>query len=170
MKKQYLLIVILIGVLQSLNAQSNSEPPYKRFPTVPPFNLLQPDSTTFTKDSLQKGKPVLLMYFSPTCDHCQHQVKDMISQSDSFKDIQIILATYSPMNELVDFINTYALTRFAELKAGRDTRYMLQPFYKISGLPYQALYDKSGNLMTTFEGNVKVDHVLSAFQKKDQGM
>ena len=170
MKKHLLLLIVLTVAIQSLIAQSNNEPPFKRFPTVPPFALLQPDSTTFTKDSMQKGKPVLLMYFSPTCDHCQHQVEDMIRQSDSFKNIQIIMATYSPMNELIDFMNTYALNRFPNLKAGRDTKYMLQPFYKISGLPYQALYDTSGNLITTFEGNVKVDQVLSAFQKKDQGL
>ncbi len=169
MKKQ-LLLLLLIGCFQALFAQAGNEPPYKRFPTVPPFNLLQPDSVTVSKETLAKGKPVLIMYFSPTCDHCQHQVEDMIKQSDAFKDIQIIMATYSPMNELVDFMNTYALNRFPLLKAGRDTKYMLQPFYKISGLPYQALYDKKGNLITTFEGNVKVDQVLQAFQKKDQGL
>jgi hypothetical protein len=37
----------------------------------------------------------------------------------------------------------------------------------MTGLPYQALYDAKGNLVTTYEGNVKIDTVLNALKKKD---
>jgi hypothetical protein len=48
---------------------------------------------------------------------------------------------------------------------GRDTKFFLPPFFKIQNLPFQALYDKSGKLITTFEGNVKIDKLLAAFNK-----
>jgi thiol-disulfide isomerase/thioredoxin len=168
--KQYLFFAVFLLFGYSIRAQTNTEAPFKRFPTLPPFNLLGADSTRLTKDSLQKNKQTLIMYFSPTCEHCQHQMEDMIKYAEDLKDIQIIMATYSPMNELTDFINQYTLNRFPNIRTGRDTQYMLQPFYKIAGLPYQALYDASGNLITTFEGNVKIEKLLLAFEKKDQAL
>ncbi len=168
--KKYVLALVLMFSAFTLFSQGSPEPPFKRFPTVPPFSLLRADSTTITRDSLQKDLPTLIMYFSPTCEHCQHQMDDMITHAEKLKNIQIVMATYSPMNELTDFINQYALHRFPNIRTGRDTKYMLQPFYTIKGLPYQALYDASGNLITTFEGNVKMEKLLSAFQKKDQAL
>ena len=51
-------------------------------------------------------------------------------------------------------------------KMGRDEKFFLPPFYKIRNLPYLALYDKKGNLITTFEGTQKIDTILAAFDKK----
>jgi cytochrome oxidase Cu insertion factor (SCO1/SenC/PrrC family) len=164
--RNLLLVFLALATLTS-SAQTDNEPAYKRFPTVPPLSLLSPDSTTFSKDNLSKNKPTIIMYFNPLCDHCQHQMEDMIRRMDEFAGIQIVLATYAPMNELTDFIAKYNLAKYPNISSGRDTKYMLQPFYKMTGLPYQALYDAKGNLVTTYEGNVKIDTVLNSLKKKD---
>lgn len=83
---------------------------------------------------------------------------------DDLKEIQIILATYRPMEELVTFQNNYKLQEYSNIQAGRDTKYFIQPFYRIKNLPYLALYDKEGNLVKTFEGNVKVDELIKALE------
>jgi thiol-disulfide isomerase/thioredoxin len=166
MRNLFLVIMITIAANAAI-AQTENEPAYKRYPTFPPLTLLRADSTFLTKDDLGKDKPTIIMYFNPLCDHCQHQVEDMIKRMDEFNGIQIVMATYAPMNELTDFIEKYNLSRYSNISTGRDTKYFLQPFYKIGGLPYQALYDAKGNLITTFEGNVKIDSVLTSLKKKD---
>ena len=83
---------------------------------------------------------------------------------NDLKKIQFILATYQPMEELVAFQNKYKLNEYSNIQAGRDTKYFLQPFYRIKNLPYLALYNKKGNLITTFEGNVTVDKLVEAFR------
>jgi thiol-disulfide isomerase/thioredoxin len=165
--RKLLAFLILMWCMSAVIAQTENEAPYKRFPTVPPFTLLKVDSTVITKEMLASKKPTLIMYFNPGCEHCQHQMEAIIEHKDEFKNIQIVMATYAPMNELSDFIEKYKLTELPNISLGRDTKYMLQPFYKIGGLPYQALYDANGNLLTTFEGNVAIDNVLTAFKKKD---
>jgi peroxiredoxin len=165
--KRWMAVVAMMCLIFSVSGQTDSEPAYKRFPTVPPLNLLKADSTILTKESLKKDQPTIIMYFSPLCEHCQHQMEDMIQHMDELKSVQIVMATYSPMNELTDFINKYNLPAYQNILSGRDTKYLLQPFYKIGGLPFQALYDSAGNLITTFEGNVKIDVLLKAFKKKD---
>jgi thioredoxin-related protein len=62
----------------------------------------------------------------------------------------------------------YRIFEHANIKMGRDEKFFLAPFYKIRNLPYLALYDKKGNLITTFEGNQKADTILNAFNKKRQ--
>ena len=100
------------------------------------------------------------MYFSPECHHCQRQMEDMLARMDDLKKVQIVLATYRPMEELIAFANKYQLQKHPNIQAGRDTKYFIQPFYRIKNLPYLALYDKKGKLITTFEGNVSVDRLI----------
>lgn len=101
-----------------------------------------------------------MMYFSPECHHCQRQMEDILSRMDDLKKVQIVLATYRPMEELIAFGNKYKLQQYPNVHAGRDTKYFIQPFYRIKNLPYLALYDKKGKLITTFEGNVSVDRLI----------
>ena len=165
--RKWICFFVLSACIFSATAQTENDPPYKRFPTVPPFSLLAVDSTLITKDNLASNKPTIVMYFNPGCEHCQHQMEDMILHKEALKEFQIVMATYAPLNELADFINKYKVAEFPNIRAGRDTKYMLQPFFKIGGLPYQALYDADGKLITTYEGNVKIDTMLGAFKKKD---
>jgi hypothetical protein len=72
-------------------------------------------------------------------------MEDMLGRIDDLKHVQIILATYRPMEELIAFQNKYKLPEHSNIQAGRDTKYFIQPFYRIKNLPYLALYDKKEN-------------------------
>lgn len=132
----------------------------KLFPTL---QLLQVDSSTLTSGML-KRQPTLIMYFSPTCDHCQHQMDDMLAQAKALKHIQVVLATYQPFDEMVTFYHKYQLAKHSNYRLGRDVNFILPPFYDIRNLPFLALYNKEGKLITSFEGNVKVDKLIKAFE------
>jgi len=178
MKKAFLAIAILVysSVLfaqqpatanTTATDQANAEPPFKRFPTLPPFRLLKLDSSTYlTKEDVKKNHRTIIMYFSPDCDHCKHQTESILADFKKFKDIEIIMATYQPFEELKEFNEHYRMAEHPNIKMGRDEKFFLPPFYKIRNLPYLALYDKKGNLVTTFEGTQKIDTILAAFDKK----
>ena len=165
MRKTFLILSLLVG-LAAFSQTDSISPAYLRFPTVPPFQLLQVDSSsTFTKDDLKKNQQVLLMYFSPDCEHCQHQTEDILQNIKSFKKVQIVMATYQPFESMKSFYEKYQLAKY-NIHLGRDTKFTLPPFFKIQSLPFMALYDKKGNLITTFEGNQKVNKILKAFGKE----
>jgi len=167
--KNRLLLLILAFTVKLAFAQTlpPDSPSYKRFPSIPPFTILQTDSTNLTKDNLKHHQPTLIMYFSPDCEHCKHQWAEMEKKMKELKKYQIVMVTYQPFNEMVDFYNEHKIAGYPNIKMGRDTKFFLPPFFKIKSLPFQALYDKKGELITTFEGNVGVDKVLAAFTKKD---
>jgi hypothetical protein len=162
--KNWICVLALLMAYEQGYCQQDTTALFIRFPEVPPFTLLKTDSGLITKQGLKKNLPVLLMYFSPDCRHCRHQLEDMLNRINELKKIQIILATYRPMEELALFQEKYKLHEYPNIQAGRDTKYFIQPFFKIKNLPYLALYNKKGNLITTFEGNVKVDSLVEAFQ------
>jgi len=177
MKKVFLAVALLAFSSTILFAQQPApqqatpdqanEAPYLRFPTIPPFHLLKLDSTSYlTKEDVKKNRRTIIMFFSPDCDHCKHQTESILQDFSKFKDIEIIMATYQPFEELKEFNTHYRLFEHPNMKLGRDEKFFLPPFYKIRNLPYLALYDKKGNLITTFEGTQKIDTILAAFDKK----
>lgn len=149
-------------------AQKDSmDAPYRKFPGIPPFDLLKTDSSThLTKADINVKHKTLLMFFSPECTHCQHQTEDMLAAIDSLKDIQIVMATYQPFEEMVDFNQKYSIEKYSNIKLGRDTKYFLPPYYRMKSLPFLALYDKKGNFIASFEGNQKIAKLLEAFDSK----
>jgi peroxiredoxin len=166
MKNRLFLLILAFTVkLASAQTLPPDSPAYKRFPSIPPFTIMQADSSNLTKDNL-KHQPTLIMYFSPDCDHCKHQWAEMEKQMDELKKYQIVMVTYQPFGEMVDFYKEHKIAGYSNVKMGRDTKFFLPPFYKIKSLPFQALYDKKGELITTFEGNVDITKVLKAFTRK----
>jgi thiol-disulfide isomerase/thioredoxin len=171
MKKWLVLFVVLL-CFHSLRAQQSApvpslQPAYLRFPTVPPFKLLEVDSATWlTKDDIKKNHETLIVFFSPDCPHCKHQTEDILAAKNKFNDIEIVMATYQPFGEMKAFYAYYRIGDHPNIKMGRDEKYTLPPFYKMTNLPYLALYDKKGNLITTFEGNQTVGTILDAFGSK----
>jgi thioredoxin-related protein len=171
MKKLYPIIILAISVNFLFAQQSgtvDSQPDYLKNPTIPAFNLLKLDSSTYlTREDIKKHHLTMIMFFSPTCDHCKHQTRDILESMDRFKDIEIVMATYQPFGEMRDFYKSFKIGDHPNIKMGRDEKFALPVYYKIKNLPFLALYDKKGNLITTFEGNQKVDTLLNAFSNKE---
>ena len=139
MKTSFLIIIALL--LNSIAyAQTDSiVAPYKRFPNLPPFKILLTDSSTyFTKDDLDKKKAVMIMLFSPDCEHCQHETEDIITHIDEFKKTQIVMTTMLPFDKMVEFYKKNDLKRFDNIVVGRDIGFYFPVFYDVHNLPFLA--------------------------------
>lgn len=156
-------ILFLLGGI-AVKAQRDSLP-YQRFPDVPPFQLLATDSVTIiTKNNLKAGQPVLLMYFSPDCDHCQKQMELILSSIDSLKNVDIVLATSQPLSGMKEFALKYKLADHSNMYIGRDIKYILPPFYNIHRLPFLALYNSKGKLISTFQAGATGEMLVEKFK------
>ena len=152
---------------QPATDSANANAPFMRFPTIPPIHLLKLDSASYlSKDDIKKNRKTIIMFFSPDCEHCKHQTEAILADFKDFKDIEIVMATYQPFSEMKDFNTHYRIFDHPNIHLGRDEKYTLPPFYRIRNLPYLALYDKKGKLITTFEGTQKVETLLDAFKVK----
>ena len=164
--KQFLISALLLAFSSALIAQKDTTAPYKQYPTFPPIELVKMNNHHLKKKDIKSNQASMIFYFSPECDHCRKQMDDMMKRMNDFKKIQIVMVTFQPMDQLVKFYKDYKLEKFDNIQAGRDTKFLLPPYYRIRSLPYLALYDKKGKLITTYEGNVKVETLLKDYSKK----
>lgn len=158
-----MILCCFLGLNLFSNAQEVNIPPYKRHPNVPPFEITTVHKKVITKNDLT-AKPTVVMFFSPSCDHCQRQIRDLQNVYDQLKEFEFVLACYVKPAELVKFIEEYDMNKYPLFKVGIDTKYILPPFYNIKSLPFIALYDKKGKLIQVKEGNMKVDDMIKALK------
>jgi thioredoxin-related protein len=164
--KTRLLFLFFCFIALAAQSQTQPDPPYKRFPTIPPLKLLLTDSTTiFTDKDLKKNKPLFFILFSPDCEHCQKETEELIQKIDSFKNIQIVMATFMTVDKIRPFYENYKLHRFPNIVVGYDTQHMLATYYRISFTPFLAFYDKKGNLIDGFQGALPLTKVLEYFKE-----
>lgn len=165
MKKIIFLKVILLFFFTSFSQEETIQPLYKRFPTPPPFKLLSTDSSTILTDKdIKKNKDVLIMVFSPDCDHCQHHAEEMVNNRDKFKGIQIVMGSMMSISKIKEFYNTYHLDKLDNLIIGQDREFILGSYYKMKSLPFLAFYDNKEILIDVFEGALPIDKILAKFK------
>ena len=169
--KNFLFILAFLTLVSGVNAQKDSvaqlQPTYLRFPTVPPFKLILPGDNNglYTKADLPKNKAVMMMVFSPECEHCQHEIEEILKNINDFKNIQIVMATMLPIEKVAGFVQKYDLKKYPNIIVGKDQAYMLPAYYNIRNLPFLAFYNKKQDLISVFEGNLGVPKILKEFKK-----
>lgn len=167
MKKWNLFFCTLI-IFVSAFSQTDTAPLYKRFPTVPPLNLLLMDSSTvFTEKNLKKNKAVFIDLFSPDCEHCQKATEELIDSISKFKNIQIVMATTLSFDKMKFFYEKNQLSRFPNIVMGQDRQLILPTFYKIKNFPFYAFYNKNGKLIDIAEGAIPISKVILFFRNKN---
>jgi thioredoxin-related protein len=161
-----LLIVASFVLASDIYSQADTiSPPFKKFPFFPPVKLMLPGKTTFTKADLPKKKPVMLMIFSPMCEHCKRETEELVENIDKFKRSVIVMATMMPYDSMMSFREKYKLDQFENIIVGQDSQYFLPTFYMISNLPFLAFYDKKGRLISSFEGSLPLVKAAEELQK-----
>ena len=166
--KKLSLLALLLAFFCTGHAQNDSLPEalYKRFPTPPPFKLLMTDNSSyFAKDDLARKKAVMIMLFSPDCEHCQQTTEEIIQHIDAFEKVQIVMSTTLPFENMVEFYKKYGLKRFDNIVVGKDISYLLPTFYNIRNLPFLAFYNKKKELISVFEGAMSIEKIIDESRK-----
>ncbi|MBK7097709.1 MAG: redoxin domain-containing protein [Sphingobacteriales bacterium] len=163
--KRFFLLLASVLFTQVIFAQ-NEVPQYLQTKTLPPVRLILPDSSGWEiKAKRDKKKPMMIIFFSPECDHCQHETEEFVKNIDKLKHIQIVMATTYPLKDMRGFIKNYNLGIHPNIVVGRDYAYILPVYFNIKNLPYHAFYNKAGKLIGGFEGNMTIEKILQVLPK-----
>jgi thiol-disulfide isomerase/thioredoxin len=151
---KYMLCIYFILLGTCLQAQRDTLPPYLQVKIIPPFQLLQPDSSWFKKADLPKKMPVVMVYFNPDCGHCQIEAKEIADSLHLLKNFFFVFSSYQPLDEIAFFADSFRLSGKPNIVFGRDTKYFIPAFFRVKTTPFTAVYDKKGNLLQAFEKGV----------------
>lgn len=138
---------------------------------IPHYKILKVDSTYVTQDAIDRHKPVMIIYFGPDCPHCQRLMAEMKENMSAFKDIQIVMITFTRtefpyLNMIKDFSKTYDLPKYKNITMGTEyPDYKVQRYYQVTGTPFVAIYDRNGKMVKYFDKPPKIADVVAAVKK-----
>lgn len=164
------LIVFIIFVSISFNSSAQTSTavtkfdttaPYQKTPYIPPFRIQMPDSAWFSKTNLQKNKAALILYFSPDCGHCQLETEELLSKMKELNNLQIVMITSRPFEDMANFADHYKIKRFPAIKIGTDPARFVTGFYDVKFTPFSALYNKKGTLVKVYEKGIDMEELVS---------
>ena len=128
---------------------------------MPPFKMILSDNKVFNAVDLPKGKPVVLIYFDPDCDHCQKLMKGFFKKINSFKKAEIVMVTFKSIMELAAFEKKYNTHNYTNIKVGTEgNSFYLRNYYQLIKMPFTALYDKNKNLSYSCSQETGVDDLI----------
>lgn len=166
--KLLLLLIVLFSIswFAAVSQPADSLSLHKKFPFIPSFQLMRADSSLFyMKDAIPKKSMAVVIIFSPTCSHCQHQAQEITSHMQELANVHFLFATGYPLHEMQQFISDQALDKFPNIVVGQDKGQNLGSFYQIKGLPGIFVYNKKGNLVAEFSTNVTAAVLAEAVRK-----
>ncbi len=136
--------------------------PYQKYPKLPAFNLLLQDSATiFNTYNIPEGKPTLLVFFSPDCEHCELTIKALLGRLDSLKDVQLYLFTPMDLSMLKPFSAKLNLKAYKNIRVvGKDYQYFFPMFYGAKYVPYLVVYDRRKKFVKMWEGGAKMEELM----------
>lgn len=129
---------------------------------IPSFKILLRDSSTYldTK-SIKNGKPIVLFYYGPHCPYSRAQMEEMLENMSIMKNIQFVLITHSQFSEMNKFCSHYGINKYNNIVSGIDYNNFLGDYFKITGVPFTAIYDKDKKLISAFTGKIFVKQIIS---------
>jgi thioredoxin-related protein len=160
------LLLILGLIITAGCTQAQTKPDIEH---IPHFKILKADSTYFNYTDLQKDKPVMIIYFSPDCSHCQHMMYEMKPKMKKFGDTQIVMVTFTEftmLKMLKSFNRDFDLQKYPNIIVGTEGHsYVVQKYYQVRTTPYIAVYDRKGNLVKAFEKPPTIDTLIATVKK-----
>ncbi|MEO6524758.1 MAG: hypothetical protein ABIN91_23940 [Mucilaginibacter sp.] len=167
--KTTLCIILLLFGINNIKAQKTDVPA-----GIPHYRLLSQDSTYITQDNLKKGKPTMIIYFSPDCTHCQkltYEFQDEFAKeakvhANTLKHVQIVMATWAQLKAIQVFYRDFGLVKYPNITVGTEGNAMtLGHVYNVSTTPYIAIYSKTGQLVKVFDKVPKLEDIIATLKK-----
>jgi len=156
-----LLFIIAIKLNTVTAQETDTIPPYQKDSThIPSFTVLKTDSTYTNDKAIPKNKPVVIIYFSPTCGHCQITADEFSQKMKDMRDIYFVWVSYYSLPEVKDFANKFHLQQFNNLVIGRDENYTIPSYYRVKFTPFMAIYNKEHHLVETFQQGTDADNLI----------
>ncbi len=124
---------------------------------LPPFRMMQPGGKIFKAENLPMGKPIIIIYFSPDCDHCDIFMKEFFKKQSAFKKASVAMITYLPVERVAKFVKDFSLNTYPNIYVGTEgNSFFVRNYYKIMDMPFAALYTKEGNLVKSYQKHIDI--------------
>lgn len=135
---------------------------------MPEFNLMLVDSTVFSTKSIQKGSPVVTIYYDGSCDECHEEVKGIAARMEEMKDVRFYLITIEPLGEIKRFKDFLNLDRYPNIVVAKDTARFFPRFLNARTTPYMVLWDENKVMRAVYSSRPPVDTLINHIKNLEE--
>ena len=169
MKKNVFLFLLVAIAVSGLVASYNWNQSYRirreKIEYMPPIDLLLLDSASkINAQEIGKGKPVVLFYFSPECEHCLDQTKYMLQNIKMAGNAKLVFLTPLPFDELKTFSKALSLERYKNIVVGYDFKYSFYRYFHPESYPYIVIYSRDNELVKLYKGETSMPQIVDAIK------
>lgn len=130
-----------------MNGQTDSS--LSKFNTIPKNKVLNTDSILKPFASfLKTPKPVVVMFYSPDCDHCQTELEAILNAN--LTEIQFVLVSNRPLFLLKPFAKKYKLSQYKNITIISDYKNEIARYYGIGSYPSMVIYNAKHEAVKRF--------------------
>lgn len=121
---------------------------------IPNFVIAKTDGGTLTTDQLIKGRPVMIMIFSPECDHCELFLDSLKTIRSNFKTTQVVLVAEERHKDQMPAFVAHTKTKDDPIfgTIGTNRGELIAAIYTNKILPQIVFYDNYHKLIKIFDG------------------
>lgn len=160
--KNIFLLLSLIVVAGCTRAQDVS-----KIQNIPPYRIVSaPDSAIKVPANLKKNQPVMIVYFSPDCSHCQHLMYEMKGQIKDFSKIQVVMISAVDYRMIKGFYRDFGISEYPNFTVGTEGyTYQVLKYYNVKMTPYIAIYDHKHKLLKAYDKAPKIKELAGMVKK-----
>lgn len=169
--KQVIILLLIAIPFASISQNNNYDTlaPYLKTKKIPEFSVLdcnstKDDSIWINNKTIPKGKPVVFVYFSPECSHCEYETEQIKQHIDSLKNATFVFVSFHPIKKIKAFYDKYELTKFSNIVMGRDLQYYIPSFFRVEFTPFVAVYTPQGNFAKAYKQGADITELISLVQ------
>ena len=141
-----------------------------RIAQLPPAGFTTLLDTPFNLTDLKKSHPLIIIYFSPGCDHCQHSAEELYRYRKDLKQSTIIMIADEAKNEVKAFASRYQIDQMENIILLLDKDDQAQKVLGLNKVPSYLLYDKEQRLIKKFVGEATMDLIIKTFKHRDDAI
>ena len=158
--------VVLIGILVYLflgfqKKKKNVE----ALKSISAFSVKDIIRNSVTQNDIPEGNKVLV-YFNPECEYCQMEMEELSKINEKHKDVNWIMFTDKPLEEIKSFAQKYNLDKAENIRWCNDPKSEVYLKFAMTGIPYFLGYNSENKLVHRSTGATKIEKVLADFNGK----
>ncbi len=146
----FALIATLLGASTALNAQSTAAKA-KKLPNFSFYNAL--NGKVVTANQIQYDKYLTVVYFDPSCEHCEATAADIAKQISKFKNTKLVWVSISDPEPVAAFKAKYfpkATSSSMLFLSDKNTK-IFSYFNNLIDTPTFIVFDKNKNQVAQLE-------------------
>jgi thioredoxin-related protein len=149
MMKKIILALLALNICVSAFTQQNKT-------GIAPFKITLLNGKSYTFNQLKKNTETVLIYFSPTCDHCKDFTNELLKHESVLKNKQIVMVTYVPVAEIKPFDSLYHISSKPNFRIGTEGySFIVRKYYNVERFPYIVIYNNKMERIKTLSPTEK---------------